>query len=161
MKRFGPLRASGLLIVVALSVAADKRDLGNPANDPDLAADLTAMLGRWERDVIGPNGQRIHIEKEVQENRDTVSEFDAAGNVIYSHTATFQLARSGKARLYNFANFVVTVGANPGPRQGGINSFIYRLDGDAFYEFWGALDGDPAPPHILAWKRQKPVGEKR
>ncbi len=48
---------------------------GNP-----LADDLEAMQGVWVREFANPAGVRMRVEKKVEGEADTVTEFDAQGN---------------------------------------------------------------------------------
>jgi hypothetical protein len=137
--------------------AADRPAEIPPAEVPadKTAADQQAMQGRWFREAANRQGAIFRIEKLIDGTRDTITEFDANGNTIHSHTGTFKLTLDGSVRLFTFSNITVTAGPNLGAHIPGPGSFIYKLDGDTLYEFQGLLEGDRRPLAVYVWKRVK------
>ena len=122
--------------------------------------DLKALQGTWERTQVLPEqpgeaGARAgRVVKVVTGNRETVTTYDAAGNVTYAHTVEFRLEREGKVRVYTFFNREVTAGSTKGRKVAEPSSYIYRLRGDAFEEVWGFLPGQEQRDLLAAkWKR--------
>jgi hypothetical protein len=151
------IAAAVLFILGTQLVAADRPAQlppTNPADDP-AAADLQAMQGRWTREFANRQGAPIRLDKLIDGNRDTVDEFDANGNKIRSHSATFKLKLDGSVRIFTFSNLVVTAGPDLGAQFPGPTSFLYKIDGDTMYEVWGLLEGNKNPPLVFIWKRQK------
>jgi hypothetical protein len=157
MRRMVLITVAVFSVLGATLVAADrpaKLPPANPAADPT-AADLQAMQGRWSREAANRQGAPLRFEKLIDGNRDTVDEFDANGNKIRSHSATFNLKHEDSVRIFTFANLVVTGGPVLGAQFPGPASFIYKLDGDTMYEVWGLLEGNKNPPLVFVWKRNK------
>ena len=143
-------------LCTALS-AADRPAARPPAEPPadKTAADQQAMQGRWTREEANRQGAVFRFEKLIDGNHDTLTQFDANGNTIHSHTATFKLKLDGNVRVFTFANLVVTAGPNLAAQVPGPHSYVYKLDGDTLYEIQGVLEGDRLPPFLRAWKRIK------
>jgi len=131
----------------AKSGTADK-----PADNP-LADDLDAMQGVWFREFANQAGVRMRVEKKVEGEADTVTEFDAQGNIVHAHTSTFELAQHGPLRTFVIHNTLVTAGPNMGARRGG-RAFVYRLEGNRMIEAWGLLETDRGAPAVLVWQKQ-------
>ena len=127
-------------------------DPDKPASNP-LADDLEAMQGVWFREFANPAGARMRVEKTVEGEADTVTEFDAQGNIVHAHTSTFELAQHGPLRTFAIRNTLVTAGPNMGARRGG-RAFVYRLEGNHMIEAWGLLETDRGRPNVFVWQKQ-------
>ena len=145
---------ASVLIVATLVSTGWAIDNAAPA-EKTAEDDLKTMQGRWTREYVNPQGAPFRVEKLIDENRDGVTHFDAMGNAIHAHQATFKLRREGEVRIFTYSNLEIVAGANTGAKQPGPASYIYRLEGDLLFEFHGALDGDRTPPTIIVWKRVK------
>lgn len=139
-----PLTCAIALLLVSVATAA--------ADNPD---DLKCVMGRWERTFTNPAGTQFRVIKDVFENHDTVTTYDDVGNVVTAHRSEFKIEKRGPVRVFSFFNSVVTAGPDKGAQHFETNSYIYRVDDEAFIEVWGMLDGDPNPVRVLGWKRVK------
>lgn len=128
-------------------------DAEKPAADP-LADDLEAMQGVWVREFANQAGVRMRVEKKVEGEADTVTEFDAQGNIMHAHTSTFELAQHGPLRTFVIHNTLVTAGPNTGARRGG-RAFVYRIEGNRMIEAWGLLETDRGAPVVIIWQKQQ------
>lgn len=141
----------------AVAEAAPKATPPAADNPPKAAApeatDLERMLGSWEYTFRNDAGAPFRVVKKVDETSDTVTRFDAQGNVIHAHTSNFELLREGPFRIFKITNTVVTAGPDTGASTNRPRSFAYRIEGDAMIEAWGLLDTDRGPPHTIVWKR--------
>src|SRR5215217_574887 len=135
------LPAAILSVAVAVCVAAPA------AAPPSAEDDLKALQGTWERTQVLPEqpgepGKKVgKVVKVVAGNRETVTTYDAAGNVTYAHAVQFRLEREGKVRVFTFFNREVTAGPTKGQKVAEPSSYVYRLNGDTFEEVWGFLPG--------------------
>ena len=155
-----------LLVLVALcwvAVPARSQDDaaagGGGTSSP--SQDLKALQGRWERPLTGDDDAHegaARVVKEIKGNRETVTYFDDAGKPVHVTTADFKLQAAGPVNVYTFSNLKVTQGqdkgANPSDQP---LSYIYRVDGDLYYEAHGLLTNSPAgsTPSVVRWERTK------
>jgi hypothetical protein len=122
--------------------------------------DLKSLQGRWERpmadDVDGTRGAS-RVVKEVRGDHETVTYYDDAGKPVHATTADFKLQRAGRVKLYTFSNLKVTLGRDRGGPPRRPLTYIYRLDGDVYYEGHGLLADAPedATPNVVRWERVK------
>ena len=135
---------------------------GAAAKAPSVEQDLEALQGRWERKLVGEDRDARHgaakAVKEVKGNVETVTYFDDAGKPVHATTADFKLELSGRVKLYTFSNLKVTVGEDKGGDGSGKPlSYIYRVEGDRYYEGHGMLVDSPAgsTPSVFFWNRAK------
>jgi hypothetical protein len=150
---------ASLIGVIALLLAPAARSESKDASSNQ--NDTQALQGRWERklpakDVNAHGGARAV--KEISGSRETVSYFNEAGQTVYATTADFTLQQAGPVKLYTYSNFKVTqskeTSSETPPEK---VSYIYRVEGDVYYEAHGLLTTSPAgaKPRIVAWKRMK------
>ena len=150
----------GAVVLVSLAAAAvaapeKKAALLEQSAEKAVADDLQAMQGRWVRQYANRQGAVFRVERDVDGGTDTLTEFDANGNVVHSHGSTFQLKHDGGVRVLTFSNLTVTAGPHNGLQQPAPASFLYRLEGETMFEVWGLLEGDRRPPSIIVWQRPK------
>ena len=130
-----------------LAAAQDKAP-----NDDPLAQDLKLLQGKWEL-LHGNGGPTLRSVKEIEGNRETLRRYDAkSGKLIREHTVEFVLSRSGDVRVFTF----YSVGGDA--KQG--QSFVYKVDGQSFYDIPGLLQGDnyrnyQESPIVWHWKKVK------
>lgn len=118
-------------------------------------ADLDAMQGRWTYTVANKAGTPIRIEKAIDGTSDTVTHFDANGNVIHAHASTFELNSHGPLRVFTIKTSVVVAGPNQGEQRPVPRSYVYRIENGNMIECWGLLETDRGPPSVILWKRVK------
>lgn len=163
-----PLTVALSLAVLALCWAAmPARSQDAPAaggvKGTTAAQDLKALQGRWERPLSGEDDAAkgaARVVKEVKGNRETVTYYDDAGKAVRVTTADFKLETSGRVKLYTFSNLKVTEGQDSGDAGGGADralSYLYRVEGDLYYEVHGLLIDSPAgsSPSVVRWERAK------
>ena len=130
-----------------LAAAQDKAP-----NDDPLAQDFKLLQGKWEL-LHGNGGPTLRSVKEIEGNRETLRRYDAkSGTLIREHTVEFVLSRSGDVRVFTF----YSVGGDA--KQG--QSFVYKVDGQSFYDIPGLLQGDnyrnyQESPIVWHWKKVK------
>ena len=146
------LLAAALLTPLTMSVRGETR-LAEP--DPKL------LQGRWERPLTKEEDGRggAKAVKEIAGNRETVSYLDDTGEPVYVTTADFKVEQSGRVTLYTYTNFKVVKGKEKdlGAAPKGPVSYIYRVEGDLYYEAHGLLVESPkdSRPTVVVWKRKK------
>jgi hypothetical protein len=152
----------GLSCPLASTFAADTDKAAPPkaveatarAKTPE-EQDLHAMQGRWKYEVTNPAGVRLRIEKAVDGTSDTVTHFDANGNVIHAHASTFELKHHGPLRVFTIKTSVVIAGPNQGMQRPVPRSYVYRIEDDNLIECWGLLETDRGAAHLIFWNRVK------
>jgi hypothetical protein len=125
-----------------------------PGGDDPLSRDLKILQGKWQMIHAGAKGPAtVRSVKEISGNRETLRRYSVATNKLTSESSVeFKLSSSGDVRVFTF----YPVGGDP--KQGG--SFVYKVDGDNFYDIPGLLQGNnyrnyQASPTIWHWKRVK------
>ena len=134
----------------ATAAAQDK----DPDSDP-LVQDLKLLQGKWEllHGKDGTDGPTLRSVKEIEGNRETLRRYDVkSGKLIRENTVEFILTRSGDVRVFTF----YPVGGDP--KQG--QSFVYKVDGESFFDIPGLLQGDSYrnyqdSPIVWHWKKFK------
>jgi len=142
--------------VLSLQAQDKNPEEGKEPKDEALAQDLKLLQGQWEllHGNDAPGGPTLRSVKEIEGNRETLRRYDVkSGKLLREHTVEFTLARSGDVRVFTFYG----VGGNP--KQG--QSFVYKVDGESFYDVPGLLQGDTyrnyqESPTVWHWKRVKP-----
>jgi hypothetical protein len=118
-----------------------------------LKDDLRNLQGRWEL-VLKFQGRTIRSVQSIEGNKSTVTRYDEKGAVLEAHSADFTLSISGRTRIFTYFNYEVTAGPNKG-RRGPQRAFVYRVDGDSFFEARGLLVDQGEPVALSRWKRVK------
>lgn len=140
----------GLGSFVASVAAQDKA----PDNDP-LAQDLELLQGKWEllHGKEGTDAPALRSVKEIEGNREALRRYDfKTGKLVREHSVEFILSRSGDVRVFTF----YSVGGDPKRGQ----SFVYKVDGESFYDVSGLLQGETyrnyqESPTVWHWKKVK------
>ena len=156
------LVAVSLIVVCGGCAAAGGGTRSDGASGDVTSADQDhkSLQGRWERpmagDVDGTQGAS-RVVKEVRGDHETVTYYDDAGKPVHATTADFKLQRAGRVKLYTFTNLKVTLGRDRGGPPRRPLTYIYRLDGDVYYEGHGLLADAPpdSTPGVVRWERVK------
>jgi Tol biopolymer transport system component len=131
-------------------------------HDP-LVEDLAAIQGKWTTQVAGPNGKALTAIKEIKGNTETYSLVQGA-EVVHKRDVEFRLSRlDNKVRMFTVTRVVYLLGPDQG-RSFEINrSYLYKIEGDTFFEVGGLLvDGNLTddPTQLLRWQRiSEPGGD--
>ncbi|MBT4866970.1 MAG: hypothetical protein HON53_17845 [Planctomycetaceae bacterium] len=148
-----------LLVTVAIpAIAADEtKSKEQPKPKTPVQLDLAAVQGRWERPLTDNNGNVVgNAVKEIKGDIETISYFDAAGQLRHAHKVKVKLKRLGRARLFSYTNIGITAGPNKGRKVEGGGSYLYKVEGDKFLEITNALVGEEKDElTVLTWKRVK------
>jgi uncharacterized protein (TIGR03067 family) len=144
------------LAAVGLSWAACAQEK-KPEADP-LKADLAAMQGKWEQASTTEPGvaAKAKTVKEVSGDTETVTRYGPDGKVVNVSRCTIKLSEGGGVRVFTFSGGEVIEGLGKGRKQTGSSSYIYRLDGDEWYEVGGLLTTEKYSqdvPYLTKWKR--------
>ena len=124
-------------------------------DDKHLARDLELIQGSWQL-LHGNEGKgppTIRSIKTLKGNRSTLRRYNIkTGKLFHEHSSEFQLSKSGDVRVFTFYR----VGGTP--EQGG--SYVYKVDGDSFWDVPGLLHGTKyrnyqRNPTVWHWKRVK------
>jgi hypothetical protein len=150
-----------LIVTVALMLTpvarSEEKATGGAGHDDE----VKSLQGRWQRklapkDVDAHGGSRAV--KAISGNRETVTYFDESGRAVYATTADFNLEESGPVKIYTYSNFKITQAKDGGTQAPAGNvSYIYKLEGDQYYEAHGLLTTSPAgsKPRVVEWRRLK------
>jgi hypothetical protein len=113
------------------------------------------VTGVWERKVATPQGE-FRMVKTHAEGKTTLTTRDPAGNVVEAKTSEYRLKETEVVRIFTYSNNTITAGPNAGVAVPGEFAYLYRIEGDRFYEIRGVLKGDKDPFAVLVWERVKP-----
>ena len=148
-----------LLVAVAIpAIAADEtKSKEQPKPKTPVELDLAAVQGRWERPLTDNNGNVVgNAVKEIQGEIETISYFNAAGQLVHSHKVKVELKRLGRVRLFSYTFMAITAGPDKGRKVNGGGSYLYKVQGDCFLEITNALVGEEKDEfNVLTWKRVK------
>jgi hypothetical protein len=159
----GHRASTAFAVVLALMATLFARDRSSsPA--PTARDDHKLLQGRWERQMAGSlSASETHNAakaiKEIAGDKEKVTYQDKTGAVVYETVADFKLETSGRVKLYTFSNLKVAQGKSEEsdhPQKDAI-SYIYRVEGDQYWEAHGLLTDSPAgsKPTVIVWKRVK------
>ena len=143
-----------LTTIVSLGLASAAAAV-KAQEDDVLAKDLKLLQGKWEMLHVddGAGGFKLRSVKEIEGSKETLRRYDVkTGKLLREHTVEFKLSKSGDVRVFTFYF------AGGDPKQG--QSFIYKVDGESFYDVPGLLQGDTyrnyaESPAVFRWKRVK------
>jgi len=119
-----------------------------------LKEDLRKFEGKWEM-TNKIQDRAIRSVQTIEGNKSTVTRFDEKGAVLDAHVAEFELAISGRVKVFTYFNLEVTAGSLKGSRFPQRRSFIYRLEDNWFLEAYGLLVDQREQPSVLTWRRLK------
>jgi hypothetical protein len=159
--RLVPGVALGLALVAALAGRPAERPAADPSSATSSDDDRQALQSRWERKLTSGDPDAhgaARAVKEISNARERVTYFDAAGQAVYETTADFTLEHPRPVKLYTYSDFKVVKGEQKGAdAPKGAVSYIYRVEGDLYYEAHGLLDTSPpnSKPVVVTWKRVK------
>jgi len=122
------------------------------------AADLAAVQGLWERDRKDDQGNVAgRVTKLIDGRTETVSHYDGDGQLMQSHRVEITLTREGGVRHFGHSEIEYIAGPNKGRKSDRRGGYVYKLQGDKFYEIHGVLVRDDQEPlGVLVWKRVAP-----
>ncbi|WP_182868444.1 hypothetical protein [Stieleria mannarensis] len=135
------------------SIASAQTDATPPAG----AAEPTvheAIKGEWVMYRETPNGKYMTI-KHHRGDHTVVTTYDPNKHPIQSHRSEYDIDTSGAVPVFRYRNKVVLVGPNAGAKDERESAYIFRIDGDRFYEIHGMLPGDEGKPSLRMWQRLK------
>ena len=123
-------------------------------NDAELKEDLKKLQGTWElyhgNELKGPpNTRSVKI---IEGNMETMQRYNLQGNMVREWQVEFILQKDGDLKIFTY----YPVGGKPG--QGA--SFLYRIQGDRFYDVPGMFTGEKyrnylREPAFRIWHRVK------
>ena len=123
--------------------------------DPAPKEDLEQTQGLWVRTERSGLFSSHRITKQIEGDKETLTEYDSNGKVTVAHTVKVKLYRAGPIRIFTYSDMTLTEGPNKGERRETTGAYIYKIVDDKFIEIWGVLgDGDDKIRH-LRWTRQK------
>lgn len=129
-------------------------------NDPELKEDLKKLQGKWElyhgNELKGaPNTRSVKI---IEGNIETMRRYNLQGKLSREWQVEFILQKDGDLKIFTF----YPVGGKPG--QGA--SFLYRIQGDRFFDVPGMFTGEKyrnylREPAFWVWNRVKDENEEK
>ena len=111
--------------------------------------------GRWERQAKDEKGKPNRIVKQHRAGETTLSVYDEEGKLVHQHQSKYKLSESGEVQIFTYFGMKATAGPAKGQERTGARAYVYRIHGDSFFEFRGALRDDTAPPGTTVWQRVK------
>ena len=127
----------------------------SPAAESAPPEDLKTVQGMWEREEPSDSPASYRrATKDIRGNKETVSYYDAKGDLVRRHRVDFTLSRMGDVKVFTYTQMEVTDGPQKGTKMPGPVSYVYWANDRYFREAWGFLPGQEAPPATLyVWKR--------
>lgn len=142
-----------MFTVAPLVVQADEEPRTSE-NDPELQEDLKKLQGMWElyhgNELKGaPNTRSV---KMIEGNIETMRRYNLQGKLAREWQVEFILQKDGDLKIFTY----YPVGGKPG--QGA--SFLYRIQGDRFFDVPGMFTGEKyrnylREPAFWVWNRVK------
>ena len=149
------------LLIVPLTLLVPAVRVDAAAGEAAPEEDLKLIQGLWEREE--PSDSRASYRratKDIRGNKETITYYDAGGNVVRRHNVEFSLSRMGDVKIFTYRHLEITDGPEKGTKNPGPASYVYWANEKFFREVWGFLPGQDAPPVVLyVWKRGG--GERR
>jgi uncharacterized protein (TIGR03067 family) len=126
-----------------------------PAADTSAEADLKTVQGLWEREEPADSKASYRrATKDIRGNKETLTYYDAGGNIVRRHNVEFAVSRMGDVKVFTYRQMEITDGPEKGTKNPGPVSYVYWANDKYFREVWGFLPGQEAPPVVLyVWKR--------
>ena len=143
--RFATAVLAGLLALMAVAGRAE-----------DVAADVQ---GKWERSQETDGVTHRHV-KEHKDGKTTYAIIDEKGEVVEGRNSQYEVKMMGLVKLFVFSNIEMTAGPNVGQKMAGPFAYVYRVEGDTFYEVQGVLAQATGEVELLVWKRVKDCAVK-
>lgn len=129
--------------------AADRSE--KVADTTDAQADVE---GTWER-VQETNQGRYRVVKSHVDGKTEFSVYDSQDQLVHRKTSRYEIDTTGDVRIFTYFDNKIVSGRGTGQFDARENSYVYRIDGDMFFEMHGLLISNPGPVQILIWKRVK------
>jgi hypothetical protein len=112
------------------------------------------IRGEWVLYRDTPNGRYMTIKEHLGE-RTVVTTYDPENRPVLSHRSEYRVDAGGSVPIFQYRNKVVLVGPNAGATDESESAYIFRVEGDRFYEVHGMLPGDTGKPSLVVWERLK------
>jgi hypothetical protein len=142
--------ASLFFIPVALNAVDDA-----PGTEVDKKPNVAEQIkGEWVLYRNTPNGRFMTI-KEHLGDQSVVTTYDPNNKPIQSHRSDYRIDASAAVSIFRYRNKVVLIGPNAGAKEERESAYIFRIDGDRFFEVHGMLTGDKVDPSLIVWERLK------
>jgi uncharacterized protein (TIGR03067 family) len=121
----------------------------------EASKDLRTVQGLWEREEPADSKASYRrATKDVRGNEETVTYYDARGDIVRRHKVDFDVSRMGEVKIFTYTRMEVTEGPQKGSKMPGPVSYIYWANDKYFREAWGFLPGQETPPALLyVWRK--------
>jgi hypothetical protein len=145
------------LTLVALCSCPAMADDARKAGVADQLSAAEQIRGAWVRYRDTAEGRYTTI-KEHFGDHTVVTTYDPQMKPVESHRSEYRVDEGGKVPTYLYRNRTVLVGPSAGAKDNRELTYLFRIEGDTFYEVHGMLPGDSGRPSLITWERhQKPV----
>lgn len=154
MRRFASIRLLVLWTLFWVAMGTDVRTsvAQEPKPEPQSKIDGSDIEGKWER-FMTSNGMKYRIVKEHRDHATAVLVYDSTGKLLQEKHSRYEIDTSGSVRVFTYFDNKVVAGQNRGAFLADENSYVYRVDGDRFYEIHGIRIRDDQKVQIIVWKR--------
>jgi uncharacterized protein (TIGR03067 family) len=121
----------------------------------EASKDLRTVQGLWEREEPADSKASYRrATKDVRGNKETVTYYNAKGEIVRRHKVDFDVSRTGDVKIFTYTQMEVTDGPQKGAKMPGPVSYIYWANDKYFREAWGFLPGQDTPPALLyVWRK--------
>jgi hypothetical protein len=140
------------LCFMPLTVWAAEDPTGSDvARTPSVAEQIR---GEWVRYHDTPNGRHMTIKAHLADHT-VVTTYDPNHKPVQSHRSEYRVDVSADVPIFRYRNKVVLIGKNVGAKDERESAYLFRIDGDRFFEVHGMLPGDKPDPSLIVWERLK------
>lgn len=143
-----PLLLSTPLFQTAIPLQAEEE---RPAASTDSAAEQ--IKGKWVQYRKTAKG-RFKTIKEHFGDHTILTVYDPQEKVVYSHRSDYEIDSTGRANVFIHRNRLILTGTNAGTKTAKESAYLFRIEGNKFYEVHGMLSDDRTAPSLKVWERE-------
>jgi Tol biopolymer transport system component len=141
-------------IVLALCVLSCRFAAAD--DDPGLKEDLAALQGTWTTELRDDKGNTLVAVKQIEGNKEVYTLLNGQ-EVVLRREVEFRLSRlDNKVRVFTVTAVKGPDGADQRTLSGAGRSYLYKVEGDSFFEVEGLLvEGNlVAETYLVRWQRK-------
>ena len=117
---------------------------------------LNAVQGSWQR-TFKRGDSTIRVIKKIDENWETVS-YMIGDDVVQSHRVEFDVRSTPLGNVFSSQRKEFLAGPNAGKKTSETGSYLFKLEGNQWYEVHRMMPGDQGEPWINVYTRSDSIG---
>lgn len=112
-----------------------------------------AILGKWEQVRKTEQGKLRTVKEHRPDNTTILTVYNEQGQKLYARRSEYEVDSSGTVPIFRFGNRTILTGPQRGETDTRDSAYIFRIEGNRFYEISGMLPGDSGRPSLIVWER--------